>query len=238
MIQFGKIFIKFCKSFIKFNKARQYTDMQLGQGQKVCMQAIMRSSFVKKCAPRVSSTSQSSCGSGSIDCCVIALSQLQSQQKRNVPFGFRQTRQRWRARHTTAQSIPLVEQKGHLLEALVELALQVTRAALAASAALDAYPCRCEARTPGRCPEARRVRKNVDAWNQKYTLKMNLLFKSTPDSCFVLSSFKLGLINGIQFLVICSSSVSFVSQNRSRTFPAPIFQRAVQSSSRLCSSLQ
>ena len=31
MILFGKSFIKFCMSFIKFSKAPQYKDMQLGQ---------------------------------------------------------------------------------------------------------------------------------------------------------------------------------------------------------------
>ena len=30
-ILYGKSFIKICKSIIKFNKARWYTDMQLGQ---------------------------------------------------------------------------------------------------------------------------------------------------------------------------------------------------------------
>ena len=33
MIWFGKSFIKICKSVIKFNKARQFTDMQLCQRQ-------------------------------------------------------------------------------------------------------------------------------------------------------------------------------------------------------------
>ena len=33
MILFGKSFIKFCMSFIKFDKAPSYTDMQLGQGK-------------------------------------------------------------------------------------------------------------------------------------------------------------------------------------------------------------
>ena len=32
MIWFGKSFIKFCKGIIEFKKARDYTDMQLGQG--------------------------------------------------------------------------------------------------------------------------------------------------------------------------------------------------------------
>ena len=32
MIWFGKNYIKFCKSCIKFNKASTFTVMQLGQG--------------------------------------------------------------------------------------------------------------------------------------------------------------------------------------------------------------
>ena len=35
MIWFGKSFFKFFRSFIKFNKAPQYKDMQLGQGNLV-----------------------------------------------------------------------------------------------------------------------------------------------------------------------------------------------------------
>ena len=44
-------------------------------------------------------------------------------------------------------------------------------------------------------------------------------FSSTPDSCFVLWVF----ISGVQYFVTRSPSVSFVSPNRFRTFPFPIF---------------
>ena len=59
-------------------------------------------------------------------------------------------------------------------------------------------------------------------WNWKLMLQMNLIStsdKSKADSCFVLWV----LISGVHYFVTRSSSVCFVYQNPSRTFPERLY---------------
>ena len=69
-------------------------------------------------------------------------------------------------------------------------------------------------------------------WNWKFTLLLNLLFQINLNTRQLLAqpvaSFWV-LISCFQYFVISSSSLRFVWQNHSRTFPVLIFKQAVQS---------